>query len=50
MAQEKRQLTAPDPDGVRYPLRRVRECTCSGGPRHESNCGWEIDDSRELRS
>lgn len=48
MAHEKRR-TAPDPDGVSYPLVRVPYCTCSGGPRHEQGCGYEIDDRQEIR-
>lgn len=42
--------TAPDVDGISYPLVRVPECTCGAGPLvHEWHCGTEIDDSREIR-
>lgn len=42
--------TAPDADGISYPLVRVPYCTCGYGPAvHERDCGLEPDDSREIR-
>lgn len=48
MAGDDRRWTKPGADGISYRLVRVPYCTCGTWDfRHESECGWEIDDSQE---